>query len=284
MAKGLPWLPVKPIVTGLFIDGAGEEAWKVMVRRARLMFGAERCTSYIDFSSRKACRESNVGISEPDPQQNRALTLALRALRDSLAEASGKRKQSGEGPVTLTLIAHSAGSFVLNQTLRVVPDLHATNIVYMAAAAPIADYESTLLGDGTHTGYLAQPQNRDTQVYHLALHPQAELSESYLGWLDITPRGSLLQWIDAFLSEPKFDGERTAGRASTLATSLARTPRPLASRVHVKIFDYGVKHNKCDSSGPLCQPQRHGDFSDTRFWDPSFWNPGDLAHTFHATE
>jgi hypothetical protein len=191
------------------------------------------------------------------------------------------------------LVAHSAGAIIANRAMREVPDLPIKNIVYMAAASSLEDYETTVIGDGEKTGFLAlHPQ---AQVYHLVLHPQAELHEfnwAYGGGL-LIPRGSLLDWLDDFLTDPTALRQRMAGKISNLAQRLQSVPASLQDRVHVKVFDFGVPlrtppssgvptelvgwYEWCDEHQNLCQPQKHGDFSEMPFWEPWLIEPKSLA-------
>jgi hypothetical protein len=257
--KGVPWLPIKPVSTGVLIDGFGSESWKIMIRRTELMFHRELTDEDAD---------------NPDP---RSLSSFLRRLMVTIRESHIKR---------VDFVAHSAGAIIMNRALREVPQLDLTDVVYMAAAASEEDYETTMFGDGTTVGYLAQHPH--TNVYHLVLQPKAEINESYLGIFEAAPRGSLLYWIDNFLAEPEYLRQKTAGRAVNLAARICDTPPAVRSRVHVKAFDYGVALQKpptgneatpdalvhwyrwCRDHQPLCQPQTHGDFSEMPFWEDWF--------------
>jgi hypothetical protein len=262
----VPWLPVKPLTTGILLDGMGSEAWKIMKRRTELMFHRE-----IPEDRLQAARDGTVEHEEP---QERSLGFFLQTLARSVD--------------SLDMVGHSAGALILNRALREVPELPVKRIVYMAAAASEEDYEITLLGDGTHPGYLGRHDK--TLVYHLLLHPQAERSENDLQWFAVAPDGSLLHWIDAFLSDPQYLRQRMAGKASNLAPRIGDTPPEVLSRVFVKVFDFGVPlklskahgsalaswYSWCSHDTRACQPQRHGDFSEMPFWEDWFVKPDTL--------
>jgi hypothetical protein len=267
---GTPFIPLKPFTTGFILDAYGSEAWKMMLRHTELMFHREK-------SSHQQGETTNEALAETIPEP-RSLPAFLQVLSRHLQEKG----------ITLDLVAHSAGSIIANQALREVPKLPVEHLVYMAAAASLEDYESTVLGDGVHNGFLSL--HRHTEVYHLILHPEAELREFNLefGAGLAIPRGSLLVWLDDFLSDPKTLRERTAGRATNLAARLEAVPPALQGRVHVKMFDFGLPdpthgnadlktwYGWCDAHRAQCQPQKHGDFSEMPFWEGWFREPGTL--------
>ncbi len=124
-------------------------------------------------------------------------------------------------PIEITLVGHSMGSIVIDQLLRYEPDLEVQNIVFMAAATTVEDYRDTV------NPYLeSHPQ---TQMYHLVLHPMAEVSER--NYFDLTPRGSLLVWIDNYFTDPTTPLGRRVGRFANLVPEahVHRCQNPLAA-------------------------------------------------------
>lgn len=257
--KWFPW-GVAKIATLPVIDGFGQEAWEIMLRRTNLLFEPET-RNFPRFRGDGA--EGDGGLSE-----------FFRRLRDF------KRQHPD---VALTIVGHSAGAIILNKALRHFGDIRFDNVVYMAAACTIEDYQNTIFGGaGTRApcdcerqkdclsqacmpgpgarGYLRRhPQS---QVHHLMLNELAELFESRLGWFEVVPRGSLLTWIDNFLADPEYRLHRTAGRAFNLLREIDRTPEDLRARIHFKIFDYGRSVTK--------EPQSHGGFDNFAFWHADF--------------
>ena len=259
--KAVVWSPIKPLTTGFVIDGFGSEAWKIMIRRTELMFHRELFPP-----------------ADPRDTDPRSLTFFLQRLAAAAPDSAG---------TSIDFVAHSAGAIILNRALREVPELPVDNIVYMAAASSEEDYESTMIGNGKQSGYLSN--HPDTRVFHLVLQPNAETNESYLGLFELTPRGSLLYWIDNFLADPEFSRDHVAGRATNLMPRIDATPSEVKKRVLLKIFDYGALqqappshptgqrlrewYDWCDHHRASCQPQRHGDFSEMPFWQEWFWCP-----------
>jgi pimeloyl-ACP methyl ester carboxylesterase len=149
----------------------------------------------------------------------------------------------------LTLIGHSMGAIVVNHILRDFDDIPFRNVVYMASAGSVRDYEDSVFP------YLEQHQA--TEVYHLTLHDFAEIRDQYgvLGPLELPPSGSLLVWIDNYFTHPPTLRDRTAGRFDNLMLFVGDTPEPVRERIHVKTFGVG-------RSLTMTDPQHHGDFND----------------------
>ncbi len=171
----------------------------------------------------------------------------------------------------ITLIGHSMGTIVANQVLREFPELPIDQIVYMAAACSVRDYEDSVIP------FLKAHQN--TNMHHLLLHDFAEIRDQYaikFDFLELAPSGSLLVWIDNYFTTPSTLRDRTAGRFDNLLLFLGDTPESVRKRVHVKTFGVGRKIEPTD-------PQHHGSFNDFdcadhedgphygKFWDEKFW-------------
>ena len=165
-------------------------------------------------------------------------------------------------------MGHSMGSIVLNEMIRRSGDLPITNIVYMAAACSIKDYEDTV--------FPYMERKEEVNVYHLMLSERAEALERWRPSslnlppnfpFEIAPRGSLLVWIDEFMTNPLTPRDRTLGRYTNLMVSLHDIPVALRKRVNVKVFAAGAAFTKTD-------PQKHSDFTERfKFWDPDCWTP-----------
>ena len=135
-------------------------------------------------------------------------------------------------------------------------------IVYMAGATTVRDYQDSLFP------YLRESQQ--AEVFHLMLHPKAEVRERFdpgIPYVDFPPRGSLLAWVDDFLSTPETPLDRTVGRFENLLSAVHNTPDGLRGRIHIKAFGVG---------GNVRAPQKHGDFTaHLKFWKPEcWWSPG----------
>ncbi|MBM4133912.1 MAG: hypothetical protein FJ245_09110 [Nitrospira sp.] len=194
------------------------------------------------------------------------------------------RKQPGEWEVTL--VGHSMGTIILNEMIRrfgVVTEKDASGaervtfvmpfnrIVYMAAASSIRDFEDTIFP------YLTM--NTNAQFYHLTLHEEAEERERQdlsipntdweIPYFDPLMRGSLLVWIDDFLSNPQTYLDRTLGNYANLMLTAHDTPEGLRDRIHIKAFSAGATEPT---------PQKHAEFTNKfRFWREACWMPSQAS-------
>ena len=89
---------------------------------------------------------------------------------------------------------------------------------------------------------------------------------------DVVYRGSLLTWIDDFLSTSESPMERTLGRDENILPVAALVPDTLRGRVTLKAFGRG---DPLEARLYKRVPLRHGDFSDSTVaaWRPEFWEP-----------
>jgi hypothetical protein len=261
-------IPTK-LIGSMFIDAFGKSAWEIMLRRTHMLYHTEREF----FESRKvAVDEGMPEIPTARIEPDGALSVFLRRLQEMMDRNGGREAWD------ITLVGHSMGTIVLNQMIREFGLKAATGsdgktatsgvalpfnrIVYMAGAATVRDYQDSLFP------YLRA--NRNAEVFHLVLHPKAEVRERFdpgIPYLDFPPRGSLLVWVDDFLSAPETPLDRTVGRYENLLTAVHNTPDELLGRVHIKAFGTGRD---------VRAPQKHGDFtSHLKFWKPEcWWSPG----------
>lgn len=257
-------VPTK-LIGSMFIDAFGKSAWDIMLRRAHMLYHTER--EFYE-SQKVAIDQGKKEIPTSHIKADGALSVFLRQLQDVV------RRNGGVEAWEVTLVAHSMGTIVLNQMIRefglatvVESDgktsrtrvaLPFDHIVYMAGAATVRDYQDSLFP------YLRE--NRHARVYHLTLHPKAEVRERFdpgVPYLDLPPRGSLLAWVDDFLSAPETPLDRTVGRFENLLTAVHNTPDELRGRVYIKSFGVGRD---------VRAPQKHGDFTaHLKFWKPECW-------------
>lgn len=269
------YLPVK-LLTAPLLDGLGRPAWETMIRHVKVGFhqdGGPRPEE--DFA---AGPEGSIYEAE---QGYGGVARFLRLLTAHI-DATDCDSEGAEAAICadweVTLIGHSMGTIMANQMLAEFgDDLDVEKIVYMAAACSVGEYESTVLG------YMKR--HPATEMYHVTLHPFAEIRDQYA--MELPPSGSLLVWVDNFLSNPSTPRDRTAGRSANLMLALPATPASLRSRIHVKAFGVGAALSSTD-------PQGHGDFflfagplteyeknsgavskrdPAIRFWRPEFWEP-----------
>ena len=190
----------------------------------------------------------------------------------------------------ITLVGHSMGTIILNEVIRRYGNLPFRNIVYMGAACTIKDFEDSVIP------YLQQHRTNGVNFYNLCLHPLAERHET--NGRDLIPRGSLLEWIDNFLSSPQTVPDHTLGKFENFVRAAHLIPSEVRGQVHVKAFGvagslfdgspYGTKEstNLFDRTNQMprlvsednflifpviTNPQKHGDFSLQPYWEEAFW-------------
>jgi len=162
----------------------------------------------------------------------------------------------------ITIVAHSAGVIIANAIIgNFSEQLPIHTLVYMAPACTIDE----LMPGGRVSTFLSD-RSQDRSLYILALHEQADLNESTFA--DITPRGSLLVWLDEFI-QPKHSELRGVmmGRVRNLKTHAHLISCDLYDRIHITAY------NEDATADVHVQPQRHGQFGELRYWSPDVWRP-----------
>lgn len=164
------------------------------------------------------------------------LSEFLRALDAVLAEKDD-----------VILVAHSAGAVVAGKIVALFgEELPIKTLVYMAPAATIDD----LKDGGRVAEFLGRDETR--KLYILTLHERAEVSKRF--FLDLTPRGTLLAWLDEFI-QPKhseFPG-MMMGRARNLRLHAHNIPCRIRPQISITAFAEQL-------SGTPTQPQTHSSF------------------------
>ncbi|MFA6564144.1 MAG: hypothetical protein WCV00_19735 [Verrucomicrobiia bacterium] len=236
---GLSWLtlPTK-LVCGPAIDGLGTSAWENMRRRASTLFCAPA-----EFYLEDRWRDAGEVTRTLDSGPRGGVARFLEAL------CTLEKRRS----IPITLVAHSAGALVANEMIRRCPELPFRDIVYLAAACSIRDWDMAVVP------YLsAHPEAR---FHNLSLHPANEVSEANAG--DLAPRGSLLVWIDEFFAHPETVQDRTLGRWENIIQATHLVPRGVRRQVTLKAFGA----DNANTNGP----QTHSAFTDATFWNPDVW-------------
>jgi pimeloyl-ACP methyl ester carboxylesterase len=185
-------------------------------------------------------------------------TGAVSIFLDSLTALTADTAQH----YTVTIIGHSMGTIVASEAVRTHPRLPISSIVFMAGAASMREFEIGVLP------YLEL--HHETRFYNLTLHPIAERREFYLAHL--APDGSLLEWIDGYLSAPETELDRVIGKWDNIIMGTRIIPDSVRGQIQLKAFGYrdGLGYGKHH-----LEPSRHGDFDDpgVPFWECSFWQP-----------
>lgn len=243
-------LPSK-IVVAPMIDGMGTSAWNNMLRRVDLLTNIDDEFHIDSFISRKAWKDPESGLARTPVHGGlfRFMQLFIERYKSDI--------QSGN--MEIVLVGHSMGTIVLNELIRnfgIYKDpasgekMLFNQIVYMAAACSISHYESTVIP------YLARTK---AHFYNLMLGRMAEIRETNA--FDLSPRGSLLVWIDEFLANPLTHRDRTLGRHDNFLMAVHNIPESIRERIHIKSFNTGQKYPNYP------EPQKHSDFRNFKFWD-----------------
>jgi len=178
--------------------------------------------------------------------------------------------RSDSGIVRVVVTGHSMGAIVATELVHRYR-LPYSDVVFMAAASTIHDFESTIVP------FLME--NTQTRFYNLSLHPTCEDREHYF-W--ISPYGSLLTWLDNFLAAHETAVDGTYGRWRNVVRSAHMIPDTIAPRVFLKAFGhydpdprFGVFTTERRSYGSYT-PCTHGAFNMAalRAWDRRVWSPG----------
>ncbi len=291
-------LPMKYLLAS-FIDGFGKGAWDDMLRRTQEAYPARmdaRTQERLDTDrARQAETEAQRTATNAtatrrylSPRQQKRIQRYSAAGLPMFIEALRER-QTNDPSFEVALVGHSMGTIILNRVVRDA-EMEFGNIVYLGAACSVEDFSRAVLP------YMKEHPR--TQFYNLSLHPVAEAGEWYVSLADLPPRGSLLIWIDNFLSNPVAEQERTLGRWRNLFRSSV-TGEPilrqffdnddaskLKERLHFRAFSVGFgdkdqirkatyqwnEHPAPKDARERCDnPVTHGEFSEMPYWKPGFW-------------
>lgn len=287
--------PIK-LATSPIVDGFGGKAWASMLRRTDTMYHPPTSEDIFKTIS-TVDGDHTIAPENKDPAKKQAfqewymqeanpgaMWIFSRRLRD----------WSKHLDCDIELYGHSMGTIVLNRLLQEVPDIKVSRIGYLAAACSSQDWENSVLR------YMLSEQGQKTEFYSVSLHRMREQSERNPGdYLDLTPRGSLLTWIDDFLTDPNTISKRTFGSWENAlrvvpefankvvlpvgeTTAVAAVPQTTAlvpatndTRIHLHSLD-ALKGSPFRANND--QPQKHGDFIEWPFWKMDFLWPDDNLH------
>jgi pimeloyl-ACP methyl ester carboxylesterase len=256
----LLWAPLRAVTSPL-VDAFGRPAWENMKRRTTMLF-----------HTRSEFRGAAPSMTKAPDQQSSpgdpGLDLAVGAAQGDLARffryLQGEMDAAhGKAGWEITLIAHSMGTIVANEIICTFPDLPVENVVYMAAACSVRDYQNSV--------FPLLRRRPSANVWNLVLNETAEVDERVCDYFEFVPRGSLLAWIDSYFESPETWLDRTAGRWTNLMATEHLSwnledadRRPIRPRIHFKEFDHLA------SDDPQ-NPEKHGEFAEAKFWLRSFW-------------
>ncbi len=228
------------IVTTPLIDAFGKSAWDVMKRRTR--------TAFYPVHPLEITRKDKIKFAL-FPEKG-----ALAKLMDKLSVLYQTDKS-----YSFTLIGHSMGPLLINGILEQYNTLPYENIVYLAAACSIRNSMDAVVP------YLRNhPQST---FYNLCLHPEADhINTMFLG----LPRGSVLEWVDSYFSDPVSPEDLVIGSWSNAIQIVPRRTVSVRSQVVLKAF--GINDPKTNTV-QIDMPQDHVEISGlkVKFWKEKFW-------------
>lgn len=235
------------VVAAVIVDAFGTSAWDNMLRTTETMFRADG-----EFNG-------------ADVAENRYRPASGAVARLMKKLAAGLPRSEG---YNVTLIGHSMGAIVAGEMLQATvtspeDSLPVDTVVFMAAASSVRQFSEQVVP------YLQA--HRKARFYNLTLHPISDLREP--GPFHLT-QGSLLEWIDDFLSTPSTEFDRVIGKRDNVVCTSHAVPRDVRAQVAFKSFDYFTGSG--DHRGLIQKkPRKHGDFSDLRleYWRTPFWSP-----------
>ncbi len=262
--KFFQWLVTIPTKLAIspFLDAFGKSAWDNMLRSIQLLYQVDE-----EFHVVSPPNTQPAKIADRSPEGG--LSIFFNELLKEIHhhKAQPKEGENEEWEIKeweITWVGHSAGTIIINEAIRRfgLPNtqdqvLPFNTIVYMAAASTLRDVQASV--------YPYLQNHPSTEFYQLMLHEQAEEGETVWQPFDLPPRGSLLVWIDDFLSNPLTHKERTAGKYQNFFGDYYSIPENIRDQIYLKVFSQGEKVRSEN-------PQKHGEFTDRfRFWDAKCW-------------
>jgi hypothetical protein len=253
--KFFQWLVTIPTKLAIspFLDAFGKSAWDNMLRSIQLLYQIDE-----EFHVASPLNIQTANLSDKTPEGG--LSIFFKEIEKEIHNSGNAGGKNWE----MTWVGHSAGTIIINEAIRQFGLPHSQDqglpfntIVYMAAASTLHDLQTSV--------YPYLENHASSHFYHLMLHEKAEEGETTWQPFDLSPRGSLLVWIDDFLSNPLTHKERTSGSYGNFFRDYHSIPRNIRDQISLRVFSQG----KAVRSG---NPQKHGEFTDRfRYWDAKCW-------------
>ena len=235
----LVFIPIR-MLGSFATDWVGTPGWHVMRRRTQMMYRATGEWRAVDSAARYLPATG-------------AMAVFLDSLNVFAHEDTARH---------ITLIGYSMGAIVAAEAVRTHSLLPISTIVFLAGAASVREFDQGVLP------YLEA--HHETRFYNVSLHPIAERRESNLAYL--APSGSLLEWVDGYISSPETELDRVIGKWNNMIMGTRTIPDSVRGQVQLKAFGYrdGQMYGKNHT-----EPSRHGDFDNpgVPFWRCEFWSP-----------
>ncbi len=248
------WLagPIKAFTTPA-VHVIGKPAWDEMLRRA------DNVVYPTNFNSIDEAADID------KPTRLSALGELLKKLQE-YQSGSERNDSTSKHDFEIDIVGHSMGAIIVNRLLSQQSEFKFNNIVHMASA----DTVGALFAD--IVPYLRN--NEDARFFSLHLHPRNEERETNA--FGLAPTGSLLIYIEDMYTTPDSVMTRRSGAWDNIARVFDRLPKDneISDRLNFTVFGLdklAFNKNKIDQASRVDHPQKHGDFSRTRFWLESTW-------------
>lgn len=213
------------------------DAWGVTA------YGDMRRTAHLPFIREEGKKfDANLSVAEGNFDVG-----VLTELAHDLLELRGDYPS-----LRIKIAAHSMGAHIANELLRRFPALPVDRITFLAPACSIREFASTTLEFVKHSSEPGAPF--PCEFYCVTLHPDRERSER-MGY-GIAPHGSLLVYIDEYLTAHHSVEEATMGAWNNLMQALPtlEIEDDVKELVHVKMLPWaGVERT-------------HGAVDNIEFW------------------
>lgn len=281
----------------------GAQAWGDMLRQTRmaLAFAPPATSAPVDDSCEQIMRDADAAVGR---EKNGAWTYkgpkgrspygdgGFSIFFDRLScEIRRGRLKPYADRLEIDFYGHSMGALIGNEILSRYSHMRWGRVVYMAAASSIRDVRLTVAPALRLRDANAGPRP-PMQFYSLMLHPLAE-SQEQEGW-GLPPQGSLLEWIDEMFEHPRSVEDRTFGKWRNIRQAVRLFPDDVRGDMHFRVFARQDKaHDLTEARElacravrlpsdppsaasddpmalPICNPTRHGDFTDYAFWRTAF--------------
>ena len=242
--------PLKLISTP-FVYVIGKHAWDEMLRRSnKVIYPGAKERDLL-------ARDARENVSRREDMYDEGKLGRLLDRIDGITRENSK--------IDVDIIGHSMGAIIANKMLRAHVDFKFNNIVHMASADSVDTLFSSILPYLRNHVY--------AKYYSLHLHPQNEYAEKNA--FGAAPSGSLLVYIEDMYTSPDSIMSRRSGMWDNISRVFDRIPHAsFQNRLFFTVYGVDKKSlhkNSRDRDSRIVHPQKHGDFSRTKFWVPAAW-------------
>lgn len=269
-----PKLATSPLISTL-----GQAAWDRMQGRIQSMFHPDQYFDRRQILFNHSQEQAYQDAMKPHPSgferdTGRQALAKLRSYRASgglnifLRQLEGYQRRTKN---KITLVGHSMGAIVASQIIERYPRLEYDRILFLAAACSLNEFERSVIP------YLEM--HPETHFFNLTLHPDNEVAEGACQPRDVlAERGSLLEWIDNFYSDPTHFMDRMLGKWDNVVPAISAIPDEIRPRIEIKGFGvdktehFSAVFNEAEfKAHRIGGPQEHGDFPSWPYWEPWFY-------------